>query len=157
MKPIAQLGLMFFVIAVLAMYFYGDRFVVLEQPSALSFDEYARAHAQADADNDAAAVVQPDAENQMRQAYQDYLNEWQQGQMKGPTASSASAISQKIAAYKASWQRVYAALSMQRAVESPRIKRILTFMGVWVTFVALVAGIVVTNIAIGYLEQKARK
>ena len=156
MKPIAQLVFMFFVMAVLAMYFYGDRFVILEQPSAMSFEEYVRAHEQANADNDAAAA-QPDAEDQMRQAYQEYLNEWQQGQMKGPTASSASAIGEKIAVFKTSWQRVYGVLSMQKAAGSPRIKKVLAYMGVWVTFGVLVSGIIAANIAISYLEQKARK
>jgi hypothetical protein len=156
MKPIAQLVFMFFVMAVLAMYFYGDRFVILEQPSAMSFEEYVRAHEQANADNDAAAA-QPDAEDQMRQAYQEYLNEWQQGQMKGLTASSASAIGEKIAVFKTSWQRVYGVLSMQKAAGSPRIKKVLAYMGVWVTFGVLVSGIIAANIAISYLEQKARK
>jgi hypothetical protein len=155
MKPIAQLVFMFFVIAVLAMYFYGDRFVVLEQPSALSFEEYARAHEQANADDDAAA--QPEEEDQLRQAYQSYLVEWQEGQSKRPIASSTSAFSKKIASCKTSWQQVYAVLSMQRAVESPRMKKILADMGVWVTFGALVSGIIAANLAIGYLERKARK
>jgi hypothetical protein len=154
MKAIARIVFVFFVMAVLAMYFFGERFAVLEQPSAMSYAEFVRAHGPTNADD---AAVQSDAEDQMQQAYQSYLNEWQQGQMKAPVVGPTSAISKKITDYKTSWQRVYAALSMQRAVESPRIKAILASMGVWVTFAVLVSGIIAANIAIGYLEQKARK
>jgi hypothetical protein len=148
MLQIARLVFVFFVMATLAMYFFGDHPVVMEQPSAMSFEEFVRARGAGDVDGV--------SEDQIHQSYQAYLNEWQQGQMKDPVGSS-SAVSGTIAGYKASWQRVYAVLSMPRAVESPRIRRVLADMGVWVTFIALVSGIVAVNTAIRYLEQKVRK
>jgi hypothetical protein len=155
MRPIAQLVLMLIMIAVLAMYFFGERFEVIEQPKALSFEEFAKAQEETNAENDAAA--QPDAEDRLHQMYQSYLSEWQEGQSKPPTVSSTSAIGKIITGGKASWRRVYAAFGMQGAAKSPGIKRILARLGVWVTLGVLGSGIIATNIAIGHLERKARK